>query len=128
MNRCGPREEEATGSPRGTRIAVGRVASGHLARLLDEDATVPVYVQPAPVWGPPARVYAPQGYRTVSQWDHDGDGIPNRHDRPYNPRWDRDGDGVPNRRDRNDNAQRGDARGSWAHRPDRQDGPGRRGD
>ena len=88
----------------------------------------PVYVQPVPVWAPPARVYVPQGYRAVSHWDHDGDGIPNRHDRLYNPRWDRDGDGVPNRRDRHDNAQRGDARGSWAHRPDRQDGPGRRGD
>jgi hypothetical protein len=88
----------------------------------------PVYVQPVPVWGPPARVYVPQGYRTVSHWDNDGDGIPNRHDRLYNPRWDRDGDGVPNRRDRHDNAQRGDPRGSWGHRPDRQDGPGRRGD
>jgi hypothetical protein len=29
----------------------------------------------------------------------DGDGIPNRQDRVYNPRWDRDGDGIPNRRD-----------------------------
>lgn len=34
------------------------------------------------------------------RWDVDGDGIPNRYDRVYNPRWDRDGDGVPNRYDR----------------------------
>jgi hypothetical protein len=39
------------------------------------------------------RVYNPR-------WDRDGDGVPNRHDRVYNPRWDRDGDGIPNRYDR----------------------------
>ena len=33
-------------------------------------------------------------------WDADGDGVPNRYDRVYNPRWDRDGDGIPNRYDR----------------------------
>ena len=42
--------------------------------------------------------------------DRDGDGIPNRFDRVYNPRWDRDGDGVPNRYDRNDHGRR-DGRG-----------------
>ena len=42
--------------------------------------------------------------------DRDGDGIPNRFDRVYNPRWDRDGDGVPNRYDRYDNSRR-DGRG-----------------
>ena len=40
------------------------------------------------------------GYRDSRRWDVDGDGIPNRYDRVYNPRWDRDGDGVPNRYDR----------------------------
>ena len=60
----------------------------------------PVY-RPAPVYAQPAPVYRP--YPSHSQWDRDGDGIPNRHDRVYNPRWDRDGDGVPNRYDRNDN-------------------------
>ena len=40
------------------------------------------------------------GYREQRHWDIDGDGIPNRYDRVYNPRWDRDGDGVPNRYDR----------------------------
>ena len=54
-----------------------------------------------PVFGAWARplhdvriVHAPFGF------DRDHDGIPNRHDRVYNPRWDRDGDGVPNRYDR----------------------------
>jgi len=43
----------------------------------------------------------------------DGDGMPNRYDRVYNPRWDRDGDGVPNRYDRHDHTRYGrDGRGS----------------
>lgn len=37
--------------------------------------------------------------RDTRRWDADGDGIPNRYDRVYNPRWDRDGDGIPNRYD-----------------------------
>ena len=58
------------------------------------------------------RVYNPR-------WDRDGDGIPNRFDRVYNPRWDRDGDGIPNRVDRHPNRpDRGtpgyhDGRGGW---------------
>jgi len=44
------------------------------------------------------------GFRAApTRWDRDGDGIPNRYDRVYNPRWDRDGDGIPNRYDRYDN-------------------------
>ena len=39
------------------------------------------------------------GYHQPTRWDVDGDGIPNRYDRVYNPRWDRDGDGIPNRYD-----------------------------
>ena len=38
-----------------------------------------------------------QPYCEPTRWDVDGDGIPNRYDRVYNPRWDRDGDGIPNR-------------------------------
>jgi hypothetical protein len=38
-------------------------------------------------------------HREPSRWDADGDGVPNRYDRVYNPRWDRDGDGIPNRYD-----------------------------
>src|SRR5262245_49204722 len=68
----------------------------------------PVYTQPAPVYVPqpvytPAPVYAPvpvyggrygygdhyRHYRQPTRWDADGDGIPNRYDRVYNPRWDR---------------------------------------
>ena len=70
----------------------------------------PIY-SPAPVWGQRV-VVLPEPVRTVGYSEHhhhphwrpsrrdaDGDGIPNRYDRVYNPRWDRDGDGVPNRRD-----------------------------
>ena len=39
-------------------------------------------------------------YRQPTRNDADGDGIPNRYDRVYNPEWDVDGDGIPNRRDR----------------------------
>ena len=39
-------------------------------------------------------------YCEPRRWDIDGDRIPNRYDRNYNPRWDRDGDGIPNRYDR----------------------------
>jgi hypothetical protein len=68
---------------------------------------VPVVVQPLPVyrpgarvWAPPAAVHARRADLRMTRWDRDGDGIPNRHDRLYNPRWDRDGDGIPNRHDR----------------------------
>ena len=46
-------------------------------------------------------------YRAPTRWDVDGDGIPNRVDRVYNPRWDVDGDGIANRYDRFDNRKRG---------------------
>jgi len=66
----------------------------------------PVYSQPVPMYTPaypvytrPVPMYAPPRYHQPTRWDHDGDGIPNRHDRVYNPRWDRDGDGIPNRHD-----------------------------
>ena len=80
----------------------------------------------APAWTVPAvPVYRPgfvapsygydhrrdeRSYREPTRWDRDGDGIPNRYDRVYNPRWDRDGDGIPNRYDRYDNSR--DGRGS----------------
>lgn len=59
---------------------------------------------------PPHVVYHGGGYGAPRHWDRDGDGIPNRHDRLYNPRWDRDGDGVPNRYDGYDNRRRGPRR------------------
>jgi hypothetical protein len=85
-----------------------------------------------PVLLPRAVVVEPRrdvGYREPTRWDVDGDGIPNRYDRVYNPRWDRDGDGIPNRYDRtpyggyNAHEHRG-----WRdeRRDDRRDG--RRGD
>ena len=63
--------------------------------------TVPVQVvrQHAPVYHQrPA--YPELRYQQPTRWDRDGDGVPNRHDRLYNPQWDVDGDGIPNRHDR----------------------------
>jgi hypothetical protein len=78
----------------------------------------PGWVQPVvPLYGPAfvARSHDHRYQRSYrhpapTRWDRDGDGIPNRHDRVYNPRWDRDGDGVPNRYDRNPNRRHG---GEW---------------
>jgi hypothetical protein len=72
----------------------------------------PAWVQPVPVYGPAlvARSYDrryERPYQAPTRWDRDGDGIPNRYDRVYNPRWDRDGDGIPNRHDRYDNSRYG---------------------
>jgi hypothetical protein len=75
-------------------------------------APVPVYTQPAPVYGygygygevvPGVPYHHHAHYQAPTRWDRDGDGIPNRYDRLYNPAWDRDGDGIPNRYDRYDN-------------------------
>jgi hypothetical protein len=64
----------------------------------------PVVAQPHPVYRVGAPFDGPHSdqrfYREPTHWDRDGDGIPNRHDRVYNPRWDVDGDGIPNRHDR----------------------------
>jgi len=78
---------------------------------------VPVYAAPYPVYRQPAPVYrAYPSYQEPTRWDRDGDGIPNRYDRVYNPRWDRDGDGIPNRYDRRDNLRHdrdGDGIPNW---------------
>jgi hypothetical protein len=76
----------------------------------------PAWVVPAPVYRQAPVVqyygYPEHAYRQPTRWDRDGDGIPNRYDRVYNPRWDRDGDGIPNRYDRYDNSRHGqDGRG-----------------
>lgn len=70
----------------------------------------PIYAPPvyerhvhAPRYYPQPVVVVPQRGMHRAGWrDADRDGIPDRHDRVYNPRWDVDGDGVPNRYDRND--------------------------
>ena len=73
----------------------------------------PVYSEPAPVYVRPAPVVVQQpywhgrGYSAPTRWDVDGDGIPNRYDRVYNPRWDRDGDGIADRHDRRDDRRYG---------------------
>lgn len=59
----------------------------------------PAYTYPVPDYRQPVPGYANNPYRQPTRWDRDGDGIPNRYDRIYNPVWDRDGDGIPNRRD-----------------------------
>ena len=69
----------------------------------------PVYRVPPPVYQAPMVAqyqYRQPQYRQPTRWDRDGDGIPNRYDRLYNPAWDRDGDGVPNRYDRHDDYRR----------------------
>jgi len=72
-------------------------------------APAPVFV-PAPVVRYENRYDhrydARAAYRAPTRWDVDGDGIPNRVDRVYNPRWDVDGDGIPNRVDHADNRKR----------------------
>ena len=70
-------------------VAVGGPVAVTLASV-----PAPVYLTRAPV------VVVPRHYTHPTRWDVDGDGIPNRVDRLYNPRWDRDGDGIPNRYDR----------------------------
>lgn len=70
----------------------------------------PAWVRPAPVYAPApiARFDERSGYREPSRWDIDGDGIPNRFDRVYNPRWDRDGDGIADRVERRDHGRDSD--------------------
>lgn len=87
----------------------------------------PIYVRPAPVVVP-VHPYPRHGYVQPTRWDRDGDGIPNRYDRVYNPRWDVDGDGIPNRYDRVYNPRwdrDGDGVPNWRERGD---GLGHRGD
>jgi hypothetical protein len=77
---------------------------------IGSDYGAPQYYRPAPVYvqpAYPAPAYAYRHYREPTRWDVDGDGIPNRYDRLYNPRWDRDGDGIPNWQDRHDNRRDG---------------------
>ena len=61
----------------------------------------------------------PAPYCEPTRWDVDGDGIPNRYDRVYNPRWDRDGDGIPNRYERGSRYDHG--RDHHDRRDDRRD-------
>ena len=78
-----------------------------------------VVSQPAPAWqAPPPPPRREPGYREPARWDVDGDGIPNRYDRVYNPRWDRDGDGVPNRYDPTPQGGRGwQGHREWREQP-----------
>lgn len=88
----------------------------------------PMVIFPAPR---PHPVYVPVvqravHYREPTRWDVDGDGIPNRHDRLYNPVWDRNGDGIPDRRAQGHHPYGDRDRDGIPNRYDRQDD--RRGD
>jgi len=87
---------------------------------------VPIYSQPYPVYTQPVPVVRypayPRGYVQAAYGDRDRDGIPNRHDRVYNPPWDRDGDGVPNRHDRRDRYANDRDRDGIPNWQDRHDG------
>jgi hypothetical protein len=130
----------------GALVLTGALASG-LAQARDANVQwsvtigaplysqpYPVYAQPYPVYAQPApvvvrRPYVRGYYQQPTYWDRDGDGIPNRFDRVYNPYWDRDGDGVPNRYDRHDGWGQGHDRDrdrdgipNWQDRDDRHGG------
>jgi hypothetical protein len=79
-------------------IVIGRPVYTRPAAVVVQP--LPVYRPIARVWAPPTPLHSRRADLRVTRWNRDGDGIPNRHDRRYNPRWDRDGDGIPNRHDR----------------------------
>jgi hypothetical protein len=99
-------------------VTIGTPSYGHPPPVYG--MPVPVYRQPAPVVHQrPA--YPVVRYQEPTRWDRDGDGIPNRHDRVFNPRWDVDGDGIPNRHDRNDRPRWDNDRDGVPNRHDRHD-------
>lgn len=99
----------------GTGVAHARDADVHWSVTIGN----PVHSMPLPVYRPYPPAYAAVRYHAPTHWDRDGDGIPNRHDRLYNPAWDVDGDGIPNRHDRRYNPAR-DVDGDGI--PNRRDG------
>lgn len=104
-------------------ITIGTPVLGHAVPVVA--LPVPVYARPTPVYVQPVPRFRPRAYGQPTRRDRDGDGIPNRYDRLYNPHWDRDGDGIPNRRDRYDD-RRHDRHGeAVAYRRDRDGGPRR---
>ena len=92
-------------------LAVGGGVTGGVANARGTDETQWSVTIGSPIVSPaygsghgrPAPIHEGRHYQQPTRWDRDGDGIPNRYDRVYNPRWDRDGDGVPNRYDRHPN-------------------------
>jgi hypothetical protein len=84
-----------------------------------------VVVAPPPAVVYPVAVPVRVAYQRPTRWDRDGDGIPDRHDRLYNPWWDVDGDGIPNRVDRAYNPPRGPVHHAGGHDRDRDGIPDR---
>jgi hypothetical protein len=109
----------------GAGLAQARGHEGVQASVtIGAPALVQVHDRPYPAYGQRAPAYRGYQYQQPNRWDRDGDGIPNRYDRIYNPRWDRDGDGIPNRYDRRDNLRHdrdGDGIPNWR---DHRDGRG----
>ena len=101
-------------------VTIGSPAYGRPQPVYTVPVPMPVYRQPAPVIHQ-RPVYSAVRYQQPTRWDRDGDGIPNRHDRLYNPRWDVDGDGIPNRHDRNDRSRGDHDRDGVPNRHDRFD-------
>ena len=120
------------------QVTIGSPGGGYPARS-PVYYPEPVYL-PAPVYRPapvyvPAPVYLPAPvvvlpgydyrdgpvYREPRHWDADGDGIPNRHDRVYNPRWDRDGDGYRDHHGHHGRSQRESREDRDDRRKDRHD-------
>jgi hypothetical protein len=84
-------------------VTIGSPGWGGYARPAPVYVAPPVYYAPRPVVVYPRPIYyGGPGYWHRRDWDRDGDGIPNRHDRRYDPYGDRDRDGAPNRWDRDD--------------------------
>jgi hypothetical protein len=89
-----------------------------------------MYREPVVTYRQPVVTYQHQQrdqYQRPTRWDRDGDGIPNRYDRVYNPSWDRDGDGIPNRYDRRDNVRHDRDGDGIPNGQDRHDGRNGRG-
>jgi hypothetical protein len=107
----------------GSALAAGMAQAGERDRVQWTIALgAPGFSQVTPAYRPPVVAYAQGPYRRPTRWDRDGDGIPDRRDRLYNPAWDRDGDGIANRYDRHDDSRR--VHGSDPRRHERDAGPG----
>ena len=101
------------GSPVGGYPVHGGVVVSAPVYLPPPVLVVPRYVpqyqaQYQPQYQPQHQPRPAPPYCEPTRWDSDGDGIPNRYDRVYNPRWDRDGDGIPNHHDHHDRYNRYD--------------------
>ena len=80
-------------------VTIGTPASTRAAHVIAQPHAA--YRIAAPFHGPQRDQ---RFYREPTRWDRDGDGIPNRHDRMYNPRWDVEATAYPTARTGTDTA------------------------